>query len=245
MSSSRRGGVIRDYRYLQVAELTQVEADGGISSESDSASTSVRGGHGGSVAPDAISAVLAEALVNQARSEADRILAEAMRQAQGLRQQGEAEGRQRGFEVGRAEAVAAVNARMQGEVDALAALLESIQEERSRVFAAVEGELIDLAMAIARKVIGDAVARDTEGFMQMASAAAQQLGQAGPYQLRVHPEDARRLNERWPQEQRREWEIVPDDRIAVGGCIVSCGASQVDARPETQLGLIQQAFRNV
>jgi len=39
-----------------------------------------------------------------------------------------------------------------------------------------------------------------------------------------------------------EWELVPDERVTPGGCILESGAATVDARLETQLNLIQKAL---
>ena len=58
-------------------------------------------------------------------------------------------------------------------------------------------------------------------------------------------EDVARLAGRWPKNGKPEWELVGDERIAPGGCLVTCGASTVDARSETQIGLIQNTFKGL
>lgn len=188
---------------------------------------------------------LTEALLAQARAEAERIVAEARQQAEAVRQQAAAAGRQQGFEAGFAEGRAAAEAQAAQEVARLHDLLNSILAERARILSGAEAELVDLALAIARKVIGDIAANHVEAVAYIVHQAVEQLGQTGPFQIHLHPADAQRLAAFWPTEGKPGWKLVPDERVAPGGCIVVCGAGQVDARLETQLDLIQRAFRDL
>jgi flagellar assembly protein FliH len=188
---------------------------------------------------------LAEALLAQARAEAERIVAEAQQQAEAIRQEAEAAGRQQGFEAGFAEGRAVAEAQAAQESARLHELLNSILAERVRILSKAEAELVDLALAIARKVIGDIAANHAEAVAYIVHQAIEQLGQGGPFQVHLHPTDAERLAAFWPAAGKPDWKLVPDERIAPGGCIVVCGAGQVDARLETQLDLIQKAFRDL
>jgi flagellar assembly protein FliH len=196
-------------------------------------------------AHSAATTALAESLLTQARAEAERILSDAFRQAKALTQQAEIEGQQRGYEAGKAAAQAQVEAETRDGINRLHELLDNTRMERDQILARSEGDLVELAMAIARKVIGDAIAKDADVLVQIAQRAVEQLGQAGPFRLHLHPEDVARLSGRWPTGSQPVWELVGDERIAPGGCIVTCGASTIDARAETQLALIQNAFKGL
>ncbi len=187
---------------------------------------------------------LANSLLEQARAEADRILAEAQQQVAAIQRQAEAAGRQQGFEAGLAEGRAVAEAQARQEAAHLQTILNSILEERVRILAGAENELVELALAVARKVIGDIAVNNAEVIAYIAHRAIEQLGQSGPFQIHLHPTDVQRLSAIWPKENKPDWKLVADERIAPGGCIVTCGAGQVDGRPETQLDLIQRAFRS-
>ena len=187
---------------------------------------------------------IADALLDQARAEADRMLAEAELQVKSIQQQAEAAGRQQGLEVGRAEGRALADAQAKQEVARLQQTLNSIVEERMRILSGAEAELVELVLAVSRKVIGDAAANNAEVVAYMAHRSIEQLGQSGPFQIHLHPTDAQKLAILWPKDSKPDWKLVPDERIAPGGCIVTCGVGQVDGRPDTQMDLIQRAFHS-
>ncbi|MCC7354020.1 MAG: hypothetical protein IT330_09700 [Anaerolineae bacterium] len=187
---------------------------------------------------------LANSLLEQAHAEAERILAEAQQQVKTIYQQAEAAGRQQGFEAGRAEGRAVAEAQAKQGAAHLQAVLNSVLEERVRILSGAESELVELALAVARKVIGDVATNNAEVISYMAHRAIEQLGQSGPFQIHLHPTDVQRLSAVWPKESKPDWKLVADERIAPGGCIVTCGAGQIDGRPDTQLDLIQRAFRS-
>jgi len=235
MSSFRTRNLIRRYRYDASGKPWEAPAREELESRHPPASS-----HDTATLAPAAEAI-AESLLARSRAEADRILAEALKQAQELRQQAEAEGRQRGFEAGRAEGLATLEERIQKETERMYQLLESIRAERKQVLARTEGELVELALAIARKVIGDVALKETDAVVFMVQQAVEQLGQDGPCQVHLHPEDVKRLTAHWGKE-KKPWELAPDERLSPGSCIVACGATTVDARPETQLAIIRRSF---
>jgi flagellar assembly protein FliH len=184
-------------------------------------------------------------LLDQARAEADRLLVAAQEEAKAIREGAEAEGRRAGFETGRAEGRAIADAQAKQEIGHLREILDNLLAERVRILSSAEPELVDLALAIARKVIGDAASGQREALAYMVRQAVEQLGHTGPFQIHLHPTDVQRVAADWPTGESPDWKLVPDERIAPGGCIVSCGPGQVDARPDTQLDLIQRTFRSV
>jgi len=245
MSLSRSGNVIRwnQYQFVQMPKpLSPQEGTPALAEESDA--RPMIGPEDGS-RPGLVTSALTESLLAQARTEADRILAEALKQGQSLREQAETEGRRLGLEAGQIEAKKAIEAQFKEEIERIQQVLEATRTERNRILARSESELVELSLAIARRIIGDAVARDIEVLLHMAHQAVAQLGQSGPFQLHVNAEDFQRLTDYWADENAPEWELVVDDRVAPGGCIVTSGAGMLDARPETQLSLIQRSFKSL
>ena len=62
----------------------------------------------------------------------------------------------------------------------------------------------------------------------------------------MNPEDVAVVKQHWPENQPdaqgRSWDVMPDDGVPAGGCLIDTPAGHVDARANTQLGRIKEAF---
>jgi flagellar biosynthesis/type III secretory pathway protein FliH len=160
----------------------------------------------------------ARALVERARGEAEALLAEA---------------RRRGREEGLATAAEVV-------VRATA--------ERDRLLSSAEGELVDLAFEIARRVLASAAERGA-----VAEVAARALDAARMRErvaLRAHPADLEALRSAEPDllarlVHARGLALRPDETIARGGVVVETEAGRIDGRLETQLAALRGALDEV
>ncbi len=178
-------------------------------------------------------------------AEVDQVLRQAHQRAEALAKQAEAEGYKAGYDKGYAEGLESARHALDQEVANVQAIARALAQARQQMLESLEGEVVALALAIARKVIGEEAAHNEQVITHMVRRAARQLGQRGPYRIRLNPQDAQRLAERWKAQDildGAEWELVPDERVAPGGCILESGAAIVDARLETQLELVQKAL---
>jgi flagellar assembly protein FliH len=190
--------------------------------------------------------VAAETLLSQAQCQVAEMIDAARAQIAQMHQRAYEEGRQAGRQAGHEEGLRQTQAAGRQQVTQLAQLVESLISERARLLASAEEEVVELALAIARKVIGDAAADDPGVILQMVAQAVEVLGRPASYEVHVNPEDAQRIEAHLSDsEGSREWTLVADERVAAGGCTVNHGVSLVDARPETQLALIEQAFASL
>lgn len=159
----------------------------------------------------------AEALVESARAERDRVRDEARRE---------------GIEAGRAEAVA---------------LLAAARAEHGRALSGLELQIVTLAIEVARKVIGRELQTRPELVLDICAGAIRQAVAARSLTLRVHPEDlpvVRRFEERLAAAigAGSNLEIEADGEVSRGGCLVDSELGRVDARIETQLAAIERAL---
>ena len=234
MSSSRNGKLIRQYRFLESEPMPRPEEapvnPGAEVALEEPDSTVLWNG----VDPQSL---------EDARDEAERVLKNAHDEAVAIAAQAREEARREGLEAGRQEGLALAERETREEITHLQEILQGTVAQRTQLLASAEEGLVELALAIARKVIGDAASRDIGVVAEMARQAIDVLGRPGSVRVRLNPADAERMEEYWQFEAGGpEWEIVPDERVAAGGCIVTSGASEVDARPETQLALIQRSL---
>ncbi len=164
----------------------------------------------------------------EASIEASALVESARAQAEAIRAQAAAEGREEGL----ASAT---------EVVARAAL------ERQDLLASTEPQLVDLAFAVAQRVLARAVERDREAVVDIASRALEAVRQRVDVRLRVHPDDLASLRDAEPRlierlARARCIALLSDTSVGRGGVVVETEAGSVDARLATQLAGLRRAL---
>jgi flagellar biosynthesis/type III secretory pathway protein FliH len=173
-------------------------------------------------------AVEARRTLESAAREARALVDGAREQATAIRESAAAEGREEGL--------ASV-----AELAARAALL------RDRVLAQAEPELVELAFAVARRVLDAVAERDREVVVEVAGRALEAVRHRRQLTVRVHPDDATALREGQPRLCGRltaapSIAIVEDASVGRGGVVVETEAGTVDARLATQLEALRRAM---
>lgn len=187
----------------------------------------------------------AAAILEEARAEAQRLLAAAQAEAAYIRQAAREHGLQEARLIARQESEDA----LKGEFATLRAIAASMSEERRRILVASERELVALATAIAERVVGGQVAVDHAIVQSMVRAALARIGAEDCVRLLVNPADLEAvrvvLGERALADDGRQVEIVADGSITRGGCLVRVGAGTVDARIESQFAEVVTFFESM
>ena len=174
-------------------------------------------------------------------------LAELRRQAiasgkkEGL-EQGLEQGLQQGLQQGR-EAAAAECRR---ELEALRQLIGTAREARDRHVEDVAEEAAEIVFAAVAKILGDGF-QDRSAAVAAVAEAIRRSKARGKLLVRVSPADHPLLESRRSElldgASTREIEIVPDDQVTLGGCILDSGASgSLDARLDVQLERLREAL---
>lgn len=179
--------------------------------------------------PPARSVVPAE--VYDAREEAERIVREAREEAETLRANAvrdaaaeKSEAQQRGRAEGRAEA---------------ASILIESANARDRVLREAERDTKTLALAIAKRVIGEDIQLAPQRIEQIVTELLQRARRARQIVVRVHPDDAATLTGATLAPSVR---VVIDESLTRGGCVVHSELGELDARVEVQLAAIAHAL---
>ena len=195
----------------------------------------------------------AEALVRQARAEADRILAEARQQAEAdaqralteAREQGAREGFQQGYEKGRAEGHAAGQAERQGQIEqavtAVDQAVDQVEAMRHALLRDARTDLISVALAVAAKVIKAEVSERSREIASANLAAALELAaQKSAMWIHAHPDDAAFMQEHLPalwdrMNREGDVQVLQDKSVAPGGVVVRTESGEIDGRIEAQI----------
>jgi len=121
----------------------------------------------------------------------------------------------------------------------LAQTLEDLVLLREQLTYRTERQLVELALALAHRILHREVATDRELLLAMARLALDRLGDVTAITVRLHPDDeaaVRGLHGEWPTS---EVQIVPDAAVKPGGCLVQTDLGHVDVGLDSQLRTLQ------
>ncbi len=181
--------------------------------------------------------------IAEAEAQAERILAEAAERATAITREAMA----RGYADGKAEGLKAAEEQCRGYLERLAELARSATIDRDEMVRSAEQDLAALALEIASKVLRREVAADPSVVLTMVESALEKVGGTDSVRILVHPEDAELVRERWSDLRGAvafgaNWEVIGDERVDRGGCIIETKSGMVDSRIEAQLAEIVTAF---
>jgi len=130
----------------------------------------------------------------------------------------------------------------------LDALHESLKAVRRHVLMDAENLVVDLAVAVARRVTGIQVEMDPKVLMTTIHTALEHISDHSSLVIKVHPDDlntARRFARRWVEKIDAEavLRVVAGDTVERGGCMVEGQSENADARLEEQLDVLHTALR--
>lgn len=201
----------------------------------------------------------ARRIIEQAHAEAAQIRANATKQAAAELDQLRERATQKGLKQGRAEGLEAIrreatetalrDARRQ--LDALAETLRTaatqIEQRKHNLLARAQTGIIELAIAIARRVCKTDIACATDSARANAAKLIQLIGAAHDPVLHVHPDQLVTMRIAVAAlvkqiEQLAHIDVVADPAVSRGGCILHTRESTIDATIETQLDRIAEAL---
>jgi flagellar assembly protein FliH len=199
----------------------------------------------------------ARALLQGARRTAERLLVEAQRAGDEIRNrardEGMAEGMDaglnRGLEEGRAkgrqEALDEHRTQLSEAVTALTAATQSLDTSRADLESAALREVVELSVAIARRVTKRQGAIDPGVLTENLREAMKLVVKASDVSVAFHPSQRQALEAALPAlklefPKLQHVELVDDSSVAPGGCRITAGHGQVDADLNTQLDRIAQ-----
>lgn len=204
----------------------------------------------------------ARAAVAAAREEAAAIIAAARQEAEAIkkaaledRERVLAEGRAAGEEQGYREGLA----RAHQEGEAIRREAAAIREEARRVLqearqayqetiTAAEGDIIDLALTIAARVIGQEVEEKPGVVMDMARQAIRQVAEGQHYIIYASPEAAAIIRQHRDEllaetAPGARLQVVADPGFQAGGCRIETENGFIDASVDTQLEEVKKILR--
>ena len=152
------------------------------------------------------------------------------------------------FEEGLSEGLAQREAEAKSAIDYFGQLRESLMKERREILINTETTVIDLTIAIVRRLIAIEVKENKKVLVNTVKTALGELSQYGNIVIRVNPEDlalASRFSQHWVDKVDKDlvMKVQSCDHVDRGGCFVEGPVENIDARLEKQLDLLLDALK--
>jgi flagellar assembly protein FliH len=127
-------------------------------------------------------------------------------------------------------------------------LLGELGELHRQTCRDVEADLVQLALAVARKIVGRDVSLGPDVVTRIIRQALGQVEHAGRITIKLNPADLELLADIKPQllsglPEAGRAAFDADEGIARGGCLIETDGGEVDARIERQFQVVEEAFR--
>lgn len=152
----------------------------------------------------------------------------------------EQQARDEGYAAGLAQGMAEAQHLLQERMQRLDALLESAARPLRSMDDLVELELARLAMTVARQVVAHELRTAPDLVVDAVRQAALALPSAsGNLRVRLHPDDLALL--RSLEMVESHWQLLPDNSLQRGDCLLESERSRLDARVETRLAAVVDA----
>ncbi|MFZ3172771.1 MAG: FliH/SctL family protein [Carboxydocellales bacterium] len=188
----------------------------------------------------------AENIMQQAKEEAENILISSKDEVDSLKEQAEQTGYQEGYTRALHE-VKLEAEKIRKEADCI---LETANEEKTKIMVEAECDIVKLAIAVAEKVIREELRLRPKVVVNTVKAALGLAIDMDEIIIKVNPEDVDFVlclsDELRKQVQGKgDLKIISDVIISRGSCVVETSIGTVDARVERQLSEIFEALMEV
>jgi flagellar assembly protein FliH len=157
---------------------------------------------------------------------------------------GERKGHEMGEQAGRASAMQKLDSLLTG----VQKLIGELGDLHSKTCREVESDLVQLALAVARKIVGRDVSMGPEAVTRIIRQALERVEHAGRITIKLNPADLELLTEIKPQllsglPEAGRAAFEADASITRGGCLIETDGGEVDARIERQFKVVEEAFQ--
>jgi len=154
-----------------------------------------------------------------------------------------------GFELGLKEGREKAEKESKEILQRLESLIKSLQSIREEIYKKAEEEILELSIAIAKKILRRELELNRSSILQLVREAIRRLTEGDTIKIFLSFEDfemVKRDKEDLIRElgESKNLVIFPSQEVFPGGCFVETEFAQVDARLETQLEAIVQGLKN-
>ena len=186
--------------------------------------------------------------VNQAvKEKLERLFLEKLNELQPkIRQEKEAEYRH-GYEDGERAGRADEQEKLRRVKEDLTHIIKENIECKEKLLKEAESTIVKMAFAFAKQLVGEAVQIQPEIVQNQVKKALEFILDESKLIFRVNPEDIARFDKKEEfihEGLLKKVEVIPDESVSRGGCILETNAGIIDATIESQIVEMAKALRN-
>jgi flagellar assembly protein FliH len=149
----------------------------------------------------------------------------------------------KGFAQGERAGAEVANQRGEAMLRRLTQTLDELTVLRSQMIHQTERQMVQLALAIARRIVRREVSLDQDLLIAMARVALDRLGESATVTVRLHPEEFEATAAaRAAQFTGTNVSVVADARVGRGGCRVESDFGVMDAGVDAQIQELARAL---
>jgi flagellar assembly protein FliH len=187
-----------------------------------------------------------EKIIKSANEEARRIITEGQDKLKQVEEEAYRKGNKAGFEEGTRNA----EKENQNKMAEAVKHVERAHEERLKIVAGSEDEIVQLAVAVARKIIDRELLSSPEIIVNIVKRAIGKATDREELTVRVNPDSIDGVISAQDKivnsaKGIRKLKFLADPNVSQGGCVIESLNGTVDARVERQLSEIEQALTEV
>jgi flagellar assembly protein FliH len=188
----------------------------------------------------------ADEVLRKARQQSELILSRANEEADKIKKQAW----QEGLREGQSKANEELQAKTQKLLSEIETIKYQIEKDKETFYAQSQEEMLTLALDIAKKIIGDKMEEDDKTFARIARNVLKKVKNPSKITLRVSKDDYDDLLKAkdllyTAVDEIDELDILKDESLKKGSCLVDTGNGVLDGGIDTQFELLQAAFDTV
>jgi flagellar assembly protein FliH len=147
----------------------------------------------------------------------------------------EREARERGFAFGERQARDAMRPRVDALLTQLSSTIASLAALRTNLIERTERDLVQLAIAVAERIVRREIRTDRDVILTIARAAVARLGDAEVVTIHVNPDDLSAMSPTLDEYRGTgPVRLVADGSVPPGGCFVASDGGTIDAAIDAQ-----------
>lgn len=152
------------------------------------------------------------------------------------------------YQQGKAEGYAAGREDAECSLESFFQLADNTVVQWEAAIRNTEEQVVELALAIVAHIIGQTTETDRNLVLRSVMQAMDHLAESPTVKIRVNPAEHDFVSHYWSETRGstyrdRIWEVIADNQVSQGGCVLELENGRIDAQLETQLAEVSRALR--
>ncbi|MFN3996078.1 MAG: FliH/SctL family protein, partial [bacterium] len=188
---------------------------------------------------------LKEKIIQEAKVEGEKIAQQIISESQSKAQEILEKAFQEGFQQGLSKAYQQVQQEYQQKIKELQEEINKVINIRTNLFKEMEKEFIEFVFLVAEKVINKKIQEEPNIVISYLKELLTKVERSKNLTIWVNPNELEEVRGHKQQltymlEDVENLNIIPDERIEVGGCIIETNFGKIDSRISTKLEVLKE-----